>query len=442
MMLVEDALGDAKLALSSTSASNGTEGTALVDQDGHDISYYIEAKIGTLENGANATTFNLIVDTGSFYTWVYSNSCTTAECAKHTSFDPSTSSTSELTGSNFSIAYTSGSVSGEIAVDVLAFAGFQSPQHFGLANNIDSSFADFPIDGIMGIPFGDKDPENFPGLVNTLKKQGLIEDRVFGINLGRGEDKSDEGSFTLGGLDESKYTGDIHYEPVVADSLFWELAINTTKVNGEAVDFGGSSRTAIIDTGTTLLIMSPSDALKVHGFISGSQTDGSNFVIPCNTSLSLSFSFASGVEWSVDPKDYVGGSYNKEAGLCLSNIQGIQFDNDRMILGDVFLKNVYSVYNMDKQVVGFANKSVGATEVTPDATYVLVNNDTSASSVSSSPSTSSSPSSSSTSASSSASASSSSSSSTQSNGCLGKNGSRTVSLLFVATVVSSFALFV
>lgn len=386
-ILVEDAIRQ-KLALSSTTAntSSDTEGTALINQDGHDIAYYIEVQIGPQNyTDSNETTYNLVIDTGSFFTWVYSTDCTSDDCSTHHLFDAQNSSSTQLTDNEFSITYTSGEVEGTIAIDDLSFAGFSSPQHFGLAATIDSSFSDFPIDGIMGLPAIDRTPTTFPGIINTLHNQSLISARVFGINLGRGSDENDEGSFTIGGIDDTKYTGDIVYTSTVADSEFWELTVDSTYIDGHLVEFENSTttnaRTAIIDTGTTLLIMAPSDAMAVHSYISGSQTDGSNYVIPCNTTLVLSFEFG-GHLWSVNPSDYVGDTYTtttgeseSEEGLCVSNIQGIQFENNRMILGDVFLKNVYSVYNMDTLEVGFANKSIGSTEVTPDSSFVFGNED-------------------------------------------------------------------
>lgn len=375
MVLVEDAIRQ-KLPFSTEKVVENTEGTALVNQDGHDISYYIQVKIGSKGDKSAVAPFNLVVDTGSFYTWVYSQNCSSTECNAHHRFNVADSSSAQVTKNQFSIAYTSGNVDGTIATDTLSFSGFSSPQHFGLANDIDSSFSSFPIDGIMGLPPMDKSPDTFPGIINTLHQQALISTRVFGINLGRGADSEDQGSFTIGGLDESKFTGNITYTPALNNSQFWELPVANTYIDGSKVDFGGS-RTALIDTGTTLLIMSPADALKVHSFMAGSQTDGSNFVIPCNTTLPLSFEF-SGRQWAVSPADYVGGSYNQQSGLCISNIQGIQFDNNRWIFGDVFLKNVYSVYDMESLQVGFANKSISKTDVTPEGTFqYLSNNSTS-----------------------------------------------------------------
>lgn len=368
-----------KLAVDPESNINisSSEGSVLVDQDGHDISYYIEVELGTVEKGNhNMHIFNLVIDTGSFYTWVYGTNCDSVECSLHTRFDANESTTAQTTNNNFSIAYTSGTVKGVITKDLFSFAGFQSPQQFGLASVVDSSFAHFSIDGILGLPARDKSPTDFPGVVSTLYKQKLISKPIFGINLGRGSDPNDEGSFSIGGIDQTKYTGDITYVSLNngSSSLFWEIPIGGLFIEGYSIDLGGS-RTAIVDTGTTLLVMPPEDALKLHGYISGTRTDGSNFVIPCNTSLQLELEF-NNKKFVISPEDYVGVAYSKgenddgSDSLCISNIQGMQFDNNRWILGDVFLKNVYSVYDMEEHRVGFGTKSTSVTNETPKNHFV------------------------------------------------------------------------
>lgn len=376
---IDSFIAGSKLAVDPDSNINisSSEGSVLVDQDGHDISYYIEVELGTGEKGShNMQIFNLVIDTGSFYTWVYGTNCNSVDCSVHTRFDAKKSTTAQTTNNNFSIAYTSGTVKGVITKDLFSFAGFQSPQQFGLASVVDSSFAHFSIDGILGLPARDKSPKDFPGVVSTLYNQKLISKPIFGINLGRGSDPNDEGSFSIGGIDQTKYTGDITYISLNngSSSLFWEIPIAGVFIEGYSIDLGGS-RTAIVDTGTTLLVMPPEDALKLHGYISGTRTDGSNFVIPCNTSLKLEFEF-NNKKFVVSPEDYVGVAYSQsESGddsdsLCISNIQGMQFDNNRWILGDVFLKNVYSVYDMEEHRVGFGTKITNVTNETPKNSFV------------------------------------------------------------------------
>lgn len=354
------------------SRRESNEGTTQIGQDGHDISYYIEVKVGN--DSDTQKQFNLVVDTGSFYTWVYSTDCSSSECLQHSRLDPTSV---DLTGSAFNIDYTSGQVKGKVAKQEFSFAGFETPVTFGLADTVDSSFSGFPIDGVMGLPATDKSPDTIPGIINTLFSENLIQQRVFGINLGIANDTKDEGSFTIGGVDESKFKGDIQYIPLISNPSagqagFWEVDIQGVYISDEQLDM--PNRTAIVDSGTTLLILPPEDALDIHKYIANSKTDGTNFVIPCNTSLVLSLSFDQDKSriWYINPSEYVGEVYDEDAGTCISNIQGITLEGDqpRWILGDVFLKNIYTVFDMDNQKVGFAQKVKSQTNVTSEKTFV------------------------------------------------------------------------
>lgn len=373
-----------------------------VDGYGHDLSYYVQIQLGSAAQNQRQSiqkVYNLLVDTGSFYTWVYGPTCTAQQCLAHNRFDPSTSSTfaagsagGNSDGQNdqstaFAITYGSGSVTGSIVNDSLALAGFKCPQKFGLAEAVDDHFAAFaPFDGMLGLPAADKSPAEFPGVVSTLAQQGLIARRVFSVSLGKSTDATDEGSLTIGGVDSSKYSGEVVYLPTVQGkdsavagnsnrALLWEILVSGFYLDGFAVDFGPETRTAIVDTGTTLLIMTPADALKFHSYIEFSRTDGSNFVVPCNTSMQVELEF-NGARFKVAPEDYVGVPYTGGGGsggadFCISNVQGIQFETNQWILGTVFLKNVYTVFDMDARQVGFANKVGGPTAETKPDSYIV-----------------------------------------------------------------------
>lgn len=368
---------------SASTLSSSSGSTALVEENGHDIAYYVEVRLGT--GNDKDKIFNVIIDTGSFHTWVYDKDC---QCSPQKFFDIDDSTSGVRTGGRFEIGYTTGAVEGEVVEDTFRFCGFKSRQRFGLADKVDSTFAHFPIDGILGLPAQDTDPNHFPGVVSNLLSQNLISTPMFGINLGQESDSSDEGSLTIGGIDSTKYQGDINYIPLSihdssgninkaspGESHLWEIELGGAYIDGFQIDFGGS-RTGIVDTGTTLLVMSPSDALKFHGYIQNTQTDGTNFVIPCNTSFTFQLEF-NNVKYSIKPENYVGANFTDDSknSLCISNVQGIQFENDRWILGDVFLKNVYSVYDMNTSQVGFASKQSSETIETAIDSFEYSNND-------------------------------------------------------------------
>lgn len=356
MVLVADVL--AKRADSPSSS------TGIVSQDGSDISYYIDAQLGS-----DKQNFSIVVDTGSYYTWVYGSNCTSEVCANHRTYDRKNSTTASSLPYTFKIQYSSGAVSGSVINDIISFSGFDTRADFGLADSAGSTFSSFPIDGIMGLSAKDVSGTEFPGIITTLYNQSLIEKKLFGVNLGRSSDNGDEGSITFGGVDSEKYSGDIHYTPVLDESVLWNINLTSTFMGPYQVDFGGP-RSAIVDTGTTLLVLPPSDALKLHSYIKGAETDGTNYAVPCSTNITLQLQIA-GQNWTISPKDYVGSSLQSNSDYCISNIQGVSSQgNTTWILGDVFLKNVYSVFDVDNQRVGFASKVVSSTNATPDNSFV------------------------------------------------------------------------
>ncbi|KAA8909821.1 hypothetical protein TRICI_004354 [Trichomonascus ciferrii] len=349
-----------KMATKSSEKSS----TNSIDQDGSDIAYYMDFTIADQN-------FSLIVDTGSYYTWVYGANCKSDACKNRHQYGQNNSSSTKNTTEKFSITYSTGVVKGNVVNDKAQFGGFDTRINFGVAQEAGDTFASFPIDGLLGLSAKDES-EKAPGVITTLKKQGLIDKRVFGINLGRSWDPKDEGGITFGGVDESKYSGDISYTKVESsNSLLWNLPLDGAYLYGKKIDFG-EKRSCIVDTGTTLIVMPKDDAKKVHEKIDGMHTDGENYAVPCNTNVTFEFEF-NGKKWAMSSKDFIGPELDENDGYCATNIQGLDIPNQskQWILGDAFLKSVYSVFDMDNQKVGFAKKSSSKTNETPKDSLVL-----------------------------------------------------------------------
>ena len=128
--------------------------------------------------------------------------------------------------------------------------------------------------------------------------------------------------------------------------------MDDASVDGKALNFQG--KTAIIDTGTTLLIAPPADAAAIHAQIPGSSQSGDNFLVPCDTKSIVSLTFG-GQSFDINPKDLARIPIPGQKNSCVSGIAGGQIGGpDQWLVGDTFLKNVYSVYDIKKLEVGFA----------------------------------------------------------------------------------------
>lgn len=314
-----------------------------INQDGADYSYF-----STLTFGSKARAMYMLVDTGSANTWVFSSMCTSSTCSIHNTFGKDDSTSLTISSSTWSLAYGSGSVNGVVATDKVSFANFSVNLGFGLATNASKDFDNYPMDGILGLGRATSDQLNAPTVMQTLTKQAGVTRNVIGVRLHRGSDNTNDGELTFGGVNTAKFSGPVSYTAARAGDS-WEIPIEDVLVNDKPCNF--VAKTAIVDTGTTYLLLPPADAKTIHALIPGAVSNGESFTVPCNSNANIQVRI-SGKLYSISPKDYVGRAIS---GGCSSTIIGHQaFTGNQWILGDVFLKNVYAVFDYDQGKIGEA----------------------------------------------------------------------------------------
>ncbi|KAK6509977.1 hypothetical protein TWF481_004691 [Arthrobotrys musiformis] len=299
----------------------------------------------------------MVVDTGSADTWIPSAECKSKSCLVHETFGPQDSSTLGVTSDKtFAIAYASGNVEGSIAKDSLKFGSVTvDGMEFGLANMVSDDFTSFPVDGILGLGFPSASILKVPTFLENLISQGIISKHVFGAYLHRTADNKNGGTITFGGIDGSRIEGGaeaLKYYDVNTTTSLWSIQMSDVVLDGKNANFQGG-RSVIIDTGTALILIPPEDALKLHQFIPGTKSNGETFYIPCDTDIPLQFQFGSD-KYQISSKDYVGDTVDANQELCLSLIVGRSVvRNGAWLVGDVFLRNVYSVFDMENGKIGF-----------------------------------------------------------------------------------------
>mmetsp|Transcript_34743 Transcript_34743/g.86674 ORF Transcript_34743/g.86674 Transcript_34743/m.86674 type:complete len:420 (+) Transcript_34743:84-1343(+) len=323
---------------------------SIVISDYQNAQYY-----GTISLGVPLKNFKVIFDTGSSNLWVPNTKCGLA-CLLKSKYDSSRSLTYAKNGSKFEIMYGSGPVSGHLSYDTVTLGGLKAKrQEFAEVDTVTGLGLAYGIgrfDGILGMAFPSISVDGISPVFQTLMQQGQITEGVFAFYLGDNK----PGELTLGGIDKAHYTGELHYVPVTSDT-YWETTLH-------AVKFGGMSSSkpanVILDTGTSV-IAGPIKEVRAIAERAGAVPilGTGEFMIDCALvdalpDLTLTMS---GQTFSLSGKEYVikVSSFGQEA--CLFGFLGIDVPAPRgplWILGDIFLRKYFTVFDVDQNRMGFA----------------------------------------------------------------------------------------
>jgi hypothetical protein len=316
--------------------------TNTIDR-GRDIGYIADIKIGT-----PPVSFSMLMDSGSADMWVGSSkSCKSEDGGGCVSMIPSlfprskfiltffttqgnhvflgsdTSSTFKASNKAFQITYGTGKVSGTIISDNVLISDLALDNHvFGVATLESQDFSNdtTKFDGLIGLAQSSLSNQGVLTPVESLAKQGTIPEAITSYKISRLSDGKNDGEITFGGLDKSKFDPNTL---VTFDNVnqrgFWEGDF-TVAVDNQ--DVGLTGRTAILDTGTTLIIAPAEDAQTLHAMIPGSQSDGQGgFIIPCTNKAVVSMQFG-GQSFDINPLDLLFAPLDENdlQGDCASGI--------------------------------------------------------------------------------------------------------------------------
>ncbi|PFH54875.1 hypothetical protein AMATHDRAFT_134385 [Amanita thiersii Skay4041] len=307
---------------------------------------------GTISVGTPGQRFLIDFDTGSSDLWVPSASCTDTDCSSKRRYDASSSSTSRQQSGNFSIQYGDGStVSGPVVTDTVIVAGIKATgQFFSPVTTLSSSFRDDPVDGILGLAFPALSNLHNSPFFNTAHSQGSVPSNVFAFFLA-----SKKSELFLGGVNKSLFTGSIEYHKLSSNNGFWQIGNAAISINSKKAV---QNFQTIIDSGTTIMYGPPAAVKKLYEKLRGAKVfDSENgfYSFPCNSIPSVSFNWG-GRKWAISSTNFNLGLTEEGSSDCVGAIAGqdLGLGKDVWLLGDSFMKNVYTVFDTDRNAVGFA----------------------------------------------------------------------------------------
>ncbi|CAL8353354.1 unnamed protein product [Gadus morhua 'NCC'] len=305
------------------------------------VTYY-----GMIGIGNPPQYFKVLFDTGSADLWVPSLNCTHYSCGNHARFNRSASSTLQKGDGDFTLDYVSGYVKGVTAYDtVLVGDIYVVNQLFGLTYSGGSFLRYMPWDGIQGLAFIGASALGGTPLFKNMWNQGRITQNQFSMYLS----KSVEGSaLILGGVDEQYFTGPVNWVMVKEEDTYWTIQIDSITINGNTVACSGGCL-AIVDSGTALITGPTRDIGNINGWVGAYQAGGDQASVGCsNVGVMPDLVFNIGGNAFHLP----ASAYVLQHGTSCQT--GFEYVPGSWILGEVFMRHYYTVFDVNNSRVGFA----------------------------------------------------------------------------------------
>jgi cathepsin D len=210
----------------------------------------------------------------------------------------------------------------------------------------------------MGLAFTAISVDSVTPVFYNMMAQKLLPAPLFSFFLSNQPGSTALSEMVLGGIDAARYTGAITWVPLTSDT-YWEFALNNITMSGVSY-IPASGAIAICDTGTSL-VAGPTAQMDALNAALGAIPTGSGAaafpVCPANNTLPDVVITLGKNRFVLTQQDYVLSvnllGYNE----CLSGFLGIDLParlGNLYILGDIFIRKYYSVFDYGNNRMGFA----------------------------------------------------------------------------------------
>lgn len=244
--------------------------------------------------------------------------------------------------------------------------------------------------GILGVGYpGDQvlAPKGFevPTIIDQLVQIGQINRRAFSLYLD--DQQAGKGSILFGGIDSSKYTGDLITVPVTPFETKGKTSYLVWRIPLTSVSFTGMNTTAvltppdmatpgIIDSGTATIYLPVTVAHELYkgiGAVEATVDGVTGWVTDCSnaqSNASLSFQFGSnGPTIDVSMNQIINDiplfAFGNGVPACLVQVMpstdALTEEVGGLLLGDPLIRNAYVVYDLDNNEISLAQANLNQT---------------------------------------------------------------------------------
>ncbi|KAM9106705.1 LOW QUALITY PROTEIN: pepsin B-like [Megaptera novaeangliae] len=279
------------------------------------------------------------------------------EQSNHNKFNPSQSSTFRNNGQTYTLSYDFVSLVVVLVFDTMTVQNIVTDnQEFGLSESEPSyPFYYLDFDGILGMAYPSLAVGGTPTVMQSRLQQDQLTQPLFSFYFSR-QPIYQYGELILEGVDTQLYSGQIVWI-LVTREMYWQLVIrNKCAIGDQATGWCSQGCQAIVDMGTFLLAVSQQYMTSFLQSTGAQENENGDFVVNCDSVQSMpTITFIiSGSHFPLPPSAYVlnNNSY------CMLGIEASYLPSSSgeplWILGNVFLKEYYSVFDVANNHVGFA----------------------------------------------------------------------------------------
>lgn len=223
--------------------------------------------VGSVGIGNPPQWLDVIFDTGSANFWVNSKLCHDISCLNHVAYDHELSSDYVRFGRSIEVQFGTGGIEGEINLDTVFLGGIVIPnQSFGeITSETGEIFYESNFSGILGLGFPSMAAYDQDPVFDNILELNLLDQNLFSFYYSL--DPHETSEFCLGGIDETKFTGDLIWTNVIRGmEYYWLIRVDDIRLGKQSLGFCNGNCHAAVDTGTSL-ITAPSkqlDRLLAH----------------------------------------------------------------------------------------------------------------------------------------------------------------------------------
>ncbi|KAB0340506.1 hypothetical protein FD754_023074 [Muntiacus muntjak] len=302
--------------------------------------------MGNITIGTPPQEFQVVFDSASFDLWVPSVFCMSPTCSSHVMFRHIESSTFPPIRNTFSIEYCSGSMKGVDAHDNVQIGDLVSTdQPFGLSMK-QLGFEGMPFDGVFGLNYPNLSFTGGIPIFDNLKNQSAVSELVFAIYLSKS--KLEGNVVMFGGLDHRYYQGVLNWIPLIQAGDRHVQMDRITMKRQDIACSGGCE--ALVDTGTSLTLGPRRLVDNILRLIGAMPRTTFHVLGPITCPL---LSSINGINYSLPAQAYTITDSSDDC-YTIFKENTASASTETWILGDVFLRQYFSVYDQGNDRIGLA----------------------------------------------------------------------------------------